>query len=82
MTDIRENRDLKPFDSYIEWAKQQGCTIREEHVSGDAGQSFKLVTFAMPNGKWATEVTSADDHLISTTVARLDRRLGTKSAFF
>jgi hypothetical protein len=82
MSTMATDRRLLPFQAYIEWAKQQGCTNSEEHLARDNGQTFTIVTLAMPNGKWATEVTSADDYLLSTTVARLDRRLGIKSTFF
>ncbi len=77
-----DNRRQLRFDTYVKWAEGQGCEIREEHLVRDHGQTVKLVTLTMPNGKWATEVTSEDDYLISTTVARIDRRLGVKSNFF
>ncbi len=67
---------------YLAWARAQGCQVTLTQVpSGD--NLYQLARIVAAQGAAVTEVFIQDsDPLMSTTVARLDRRLGLKSAFF
>ena len=67
---------------YLDWARAQGCQVAcAETVSG--ANVYQLARITAPSGRSVSEVfIQESDPLMSTTVARLDRRLGLKSAFF
>lgn len=68
--------------SYIAWARAQGCVVGIEPVTR-RGQPLNAVSIWAPSGQGALEIVlELDDPLVSTTIARLDRRLGLKSDLF
>jgi len=72
------------FGAYIEWARQQGCEIRNGVVLDEQQRPHSITQIIAPGKKsWVTEVgTQHKDHLVPTTIARFDRRLGLKSPYF
>lgn len=67
---------------YIAWARAQGCTAEVRAVPHQ-GQPLHAVTITAPSGRSALEIVlELEDPLMTTTVARLDRRLGLKSTLF
>ena len=68
------------FARYLEWAREQGCTVE---IGVDTEDSIPLVKIIAPSGSWVVEAgTSLDDRLVPTTIGRLDRRLGLTSPWF
>ena len=71
------------FGHYIEWARSEGCQIDQGYLIDNVGQSHSVTKIVAPSGKWVIDVgTQHSEHLVSTTIARLDRRLGLRSPYF
>jgi len=67
---------------YIGWAQDQGCVVTIVQTLRD-GRALHIVSIASQAGQTAIEVVmELADPLMSSTVARLDRRLGMKSHLF
>lgn len=75
---------LPTLGSYIEWAVQQGCTVRCGVVLDERQRPHSVTQIFSPDGKrWVSEIgVQNSDYLVATTVGRLDRRLGLTSPFF
>lgn len=68
--------------TYLDWARAQNCAIDLAAIERDA-RLFQIVQIRAPSGASVTEIVSElHDPLMSTTIARLDRRLGLKSHLF
>lgn len=68
--------------AYVDWARHQGCIVTITPHSVDQ-RPLQAITFQAPSGSTALEiVVDMSDPLMSTTIARLDRRLGLKSYLF
>lgn len=68
---------------YLNWARAQGCSVRLSLATGDKTQGRRIAAIRHPSGAHVFEPFSEEaDPLASTTVARLDRRLGLKSYLF
>ncbi len=68
--------------SYARWAEAQGCTLDAQPVTR-GGQDLTALAIRSPAGAVALEIFMEwEDPLMSTTIARLDRRLGIKSHLF
>ncbi len=76
------NRPQWPtIQDYVAWAESRQCMVAIEPGFGE--QRLILVTVVAPSGARVIELVEAmTDPLMSTTVARLDRRLGLKSYLF
>lgn len=75
------NRDWPTVSDYVSWAQGKGCTVVVGAAPG--GQAMQIVSIRAPSGAQAMEVVlEMHDPLMSTTIARLDRRLGIKSYLF
>lgn len=72
------------FGAYIEWARQQGCTVRNGVVLDEKQRPHSVTQIIAPSKKkFVTEIgTQHNDYIVATTVARFDRRLGVRSPFF
>ena len=67
---------------YLDWARDQGCQVTCAPATSGPND-YQVARITAPGGRSVSEVFIQDgDPLMSTTVARLDRRLGLKSAFF
>lgn len=67
---------------YVEWAQRQNCTATITLAERE-GRLLQIVTIIASSGMRAVEIAmELDDPLMSTTIARLDRRLGIKSNLF
>lgn len=67
---------------YLAWAQGRGCTVTVQPITRE-GRELQIVTITAPHGAVAVEIAmQLDDPLMSTTIARLDRRLGMKSHLF
>ena len=67
---------------YFAWARSQGFTVSCRPVVC-RGQTYQLARIERPDGRSVLEIFQDEqDSLMSTTVARLDRRLGLKSYLF
>jgi hypothetical protein len=74
--------DVPTVARYIDWARDCGCVVGVEPLVR-GGQSLSAVSIWAPSGRGALEIVlELDDPLMSTTIARLDRRLGLKSSLF
>jgi hypothetical protein len=75
-------RDMTPWPTvaaYLDWARGAGCTVR---IVERAPYRCAIMVNGQ-TGAQATEVfLEESDRVMSTNVARLDRRLGIKSHFF
>lgn len=79
---LSDRGDWPTLRAYLEWAKAQGCIAETREISRD-GQPLLVASLTAPGGRHAVEVAAeADDPLMSSTIARLDRRLGLKSWLF
>lgn len=68
--------------TYLDWARANRCTVRVTPVVRD-GRRLQAVVICAPSGATVCEIVSeSDDPLMSSTIARLDRRLGLKSYLF
>lgn len=69
------------FGEYLRWARKQGCKV-ESGVDYETATGITRIVTA--DGKrWAIEVgTQHSEHLLPTTIARLDRLLGLESPWF
>ena len=78
MTEIRR----PTIAAYIAWARAQGFgVVTHDVLAGD--QRLIIVKISGEHGRSAIEVVETfDDPIASTTVARLDRTLGSKSWLF
>lgn len=75
-------RAFPSVQAYIDWCELQRCSVTVEQATS-ANQLLLIVVITAPDGKVAREVVdSLDDLLASTSIARLDRRLGLKSYMF
>lgn len=76
------NANWPSVTDYADWAREQGCTVTFKPIERD-GRSLQIVTIVAVSGAAAIEVVmEPGDPLMSTTIARLDRRLGMKSHLF
>jgi hypothetical protein len=80
-------RDLSQFPTvaaYLAWAKTQGCAVDLIDGPADGPAQYRMAIITAPGGDpRVLEIFQEEtDVLMSTTIARLDRRLGLKSAFF
>jgi hypothetical protein len=82
MGDGRVNRPQWPtIQDYVDWAESRHCTVEIEPARGE--QRLMMITIVAPSGASVIELVEAmTDPLMSTSVARLDRRLGVKSYLF
>jgi len=69
------------FAQYLQWATEQGCTVR---TGVDTEQSISLTKIINAAGtRWAiVSGLLPSDFLVPTTVGQLDRRLGLISPWF
>lgn len=79
---IRDWSQYPTVARYLDWARDQGCQVACAPATLGPND-YQVARITAPDGRSASEVFIQDsDPLMSTTVARLDRRLGLKSAFF
>jgi hypothetical protein len=70
------------YRSYRDWAQAQGCRCDSSDITRDE-RVLQALRIVAPSGARVTEILSElDDPVMSTTIARLDRRLGLKSHLF
>ncbi len=75
-------REWPTLSDYIAHARDAGFTVTTRKRE-EAGLPLIAVSIVTPEGAMAVEIAaSLDDPLASTTIARLDRRLGRKSYLF
>jgi hypothetical protein len=76
---MRDMTAWPTIDAYLAWTRETGCSVRIVDKS-----RYRCAMIANPaSGKQVCEIFLEDtDRLMSTSVARLDRRLGLKSHFF
>jgi hypothetical protein len=80
---MRDWSDWPTMAAYLAWAKASGCTVTLSAPNSDLPGAYRLATIISPRGASAVEVFAEEDEpLMSTSVARLDRRLGLKSRLF
>ena len=72
------------FGEYIDWAEGQGLKVECGYVLAPDGRPHAVTKIVSKDGKrHVIEVgTQHEDHLLPTTIFRLDRRLGVRSPFF
>ena len=72
------------FAEYLRWAREEhNCTSQSGYITDEDGRAHTLTKIEAPSGRWVIEVgTRQDEHLVPTTIARLDRRLGLVSPWF
>ncbi len=69
------------IQDYVDWAETRQCTVAAEPCGGE--QRLIMITIVAPSGARVIELVEAmTEPLMSTSVARLDRRLGVKSYLF
>lgn len=79
---MRDGSQWPTMAQYLDWARGQGCRVTCAEVESGPN-AYKVARITAPDGRTVSEVFIQDsDPLMSTTVARLDRRLGLKSALF
>jgi hypothetical protein len=69
---------------YLAWAREKGgCTVDFGVMTDDAGRPFSIIKITAPSGKFVVLVNmDQKEHLVPTSIARLDRRLELQSPFF
>ena len=80
-------RDLSAWPTvraYLDWAIGQGFDVRIVDLASPGVTRYRCALIVdRASGRSTPEIFQEEgDHLMSTTVARLDRRLGRKSYFF
>lgn len=70
------------LDRFIEWAKENGCTVETKVRTDPSGRAFTSVEMKNPKGGRAAMVVSdTDERLVPSQVAYLQRRLAIKTPF-
>lgn len=68
--------------TYCDWARARGCHVETVQKVRDE-RYFVVIVIRAPSGAAVTEIVGElGDPAMSTTIARLDRRLGLKSQLF
>ena len=70
------------FAEYIQWACEQGCTVKSGYVNSSSGQPLRTTKITSPKDKWVIVLgLSQKEFLEPSMVSYLDRRLNMESPF-
>ena len=70
------------FDRFVEWAKENGCTVETKVRTDPSGRAFTSVEMINPKGGRAAMIASdVMERLVPSQVAYLQRRLAIKTPF-